>query len=83
MFYSNSSELKINRRLFGSLFYLTLIRSDITYSVRFLSQLMENPKDRHLNATYMVLTYIKGTLEQVLFYLNSFELKLNAKSEND
>jgi len=50
-----------NHRLVGRLLYLTVIRPYIVYSVRTLSQYMQEPRKTYWDATLWVLKYIKGT----------------------
>ena len=54
----NSSQF---RNLIGSLRYLVYTRSDITYSVNYLSKFMNEPDSEHMNAAKRILRYIKGT----------------------
>nr|XP_016487064.1 PREDICTED: uncharacterized mitochondrial protein AtMg00810-like [Nicotiana tabacum] len=48
------------QRLIGKLLYLTLTRPDIAYSVQTLSQFMQTPKQYHLEASYIVVKYVKN-----------------------
>ncbi|GMI99343.1 cysteine-rich RLK (RECEPTOR-like protein kinase) 8 [Hibiscus trionum] len=58
----------IFRQLVGSLFYLTITRPDIAFSVGVISQFMEQPCEGHLIAAKRILRYIKGTLSYGLMY---------------
>lgn len=49
------------QRLVGKLIYLTHTRPDISFIVSVISQFMHSPKERHLEAAYRVLRYLKGT----------------------
>ncbi|XP_020690608.1 uncharacterized protein LOC110105440 [Dendrobium catenatum] len=52
----------IYRRITGSLQYLTLTRSDISYSVNLLSQHMHQPLPQHIYLLKHLLRYIRGTI---------------------
>nr|DAD45748.1 TPA_asm: hypothetical protein HUJ06_003978 [Nelumbo nucifera] len=65
------------RQLVGSLFYLTITRPDIAYSVGVISQLMEKPCEGHLIAAKRILRYIKGTLHFGLMYKQHIPFSLN------
>lgn len=56
------------RQLVGSLFYLTITRPDIAYSVGIVSQFMDKPCVGHLLAVKRILRYVKGTLHFGLLY---------------
>ncbi|KAJ9561371.1 hypothetical protein OSB04_006531 [Centaurea solstitialis] len=49
------------QRLVGKLIYLSHTRPDISFVVSVISQFMHSPKERHLEAVYRVLRYLKGT----------------------
>lgn len=55
-------------RLVGKLIYLTITRSDLTYAVHILSQFMQAPLIEHLNAAKWILSYMKESIGQGLFY---------------
>lgn len=56
------------RQIVGSLFYLTITRPDISFSVGVVSQFMDKPCESHLIAAKRILRYIKGTLNFGLLY---------------
>ena len=64
----NLDDTTMYRQLVGSLIYLTLVRSNITYAVRIVSRFMQNPKETHLEAMRRILRYIKGTIDYGLLY---------------
>ncbi|XP_016718594.1 uncharacterized mitochondrial protein AtMg00810-like [Gossypium hirsutum] len=49
------------QRLVGRLIYLSHTRPDIAFSVSVISQYMHAPREKHLEATYRILRYLKGT----------------------
>ncbi|KAG8478853.1 hypothetical protein CXB51_028662 [Gossypium anomalum] len=83
----DSSKELVNPTLFksiiGSLRYLTITRPDIMYAVGIVSRYMEKPKHDHLIATKRILRYIKGTMDQGLFYTYSQSSKLVGYSDSD
>ncbi|XP_047253763.1 secreted RxLR effector protein 161-like [Capsicum annuum] len=56
------------RQLVGSLFYLTIIRPNISYSVGVFSQFMDKPCESDLIAAKSILRYVKNTLNFGLMY---------------
>lgn len=71
------------RRFIGRLIYLTIIRTDLAYSVQVLSQFMSKPAQSHLVAAHRVLRYIKATPSQGLFFPSKSDLYLKAYSDGD
>lgn len=48
------------RKLIGKLLYLIVTRPDIVFVVQKLSQVMQAPKQSHLDAVFRVIKYIKN-----------------------
>ncbi|KAB2077313.1 hypothetical protein ES319_A06G092600v1 [Gossypium barbadense] len=83
----DSSREPVNPTLFksiiGSLRYLTITQLDIMYAVGIVSRYMEKPKQDHLIVAKRILRYIKGTMDQGLFYTYSQSLKLVGYLDSD
>ena len=71
------------RRLVGSLVYLTVTCSDISYAVHQVSQYLSAPRSTHYAAVLHILRYLKGTLFHGLFYYAQSPLFLHAFSDAD
>ena len=56
------------RSIIGGLRYLTHTRSDITFTVRYVSCFMEDPREDHWTAVKRLLRYVKGTLDQAIIF---------------
>ena len=69
------------RRLVGSLVYLTITRSDISYTVNLVSQFMTDPHHLHLVAVRRITHYILGTSTRGLFFPVGNSLCLTAYSD--
>ena len=69
-------DVKKFRQLVGSLFYLTITRPDIAYSVGVVSQFMDKPCVGHLIAAKRILRYVKGSLGFGLMYRQNMQFSL-------
>jgi hypothetical protein len=56
------------RRLVGSLRYLTPTRSDLAFSVGYVSRFMQRPTREHQQAVKRIICYVAGTLDHGLYY---------------
>jgi hypothetical protein len=56
------------RSLVGGLRYLMNTRPDITFSINYVSRIMEKPREDHRAAVKHLLRYIAGTLDHGVFY---------------
>ena len=77
------SNPSLYRHLVGSLVYLTVIRSNISYAVHQVSQYLSAPRSTHYAAVLHILRYLKGTLFYGLFYSAQSPLILHAFSDYD
>ncbi|XP_072054428.1 uncharacterized protein [Arachis hypogaea] len=71
------------KSLIGSLRYLTATRPDIVFGVGLLSRFMEEPCTNHLQAAKRILRYIKGTLNDGIYYENTNEVNLVGYTDSD
>jgi len=73
----------ILKSLVGSLRYLTCTRLDILHGVELINRYMETPDQSHLNAVKRILCYIKGKINEGMFYILSKNFNLVGYSDND
>jgi hypothetical protein len=73
------------RSLVGSLRYLVNTRSDLSFSVGYVSRFMGKPHEEHLAAVKHILRYISGTKTHGVFYLRKKEggTRLLGHTRND
>jgi hypothetical protein len=56
------------RRFVGRLRYLAHTRSDMTFSVDYVSRFMQRPMTEHQQAVKRIICYVAGTLDHGLYY---------------
>ena len=71
------------QRLVGKLIYLSHTRPDITFAVSLVSQFMHCPREVHLQATYRILHYLKGTPGRGILYKRNGNTILEAYTDAD
>ena len=67
----------------GILIYLTVSRSDITYSVHVLRRFLHQPCKLHLEAALCVVCYLKNAHGQGLFFSSKSDFRLRAYCDSD
>ncbi|XP_042489023.1 uncharacterized protein LOC122069123 [Macadamia integrifolia] len=70
-------------QLVGRLIYLTITRSDLTFVVHVLSQLMHQPHVSHLSAAHRVFQYLKGSPSQGLLMSSASSFTISAYCDSD
>lgn len=55
----------------AKLIYLSHTRPNIGYSVSMINQFMDNPNEKHMEAVYEILRYLKLTPRNDLYYEKS------------
>ena len=71
------------KQLVGSLVYLTVTRSDISYAIHQVSQYLSAPRSTHYVAVLHIFRYLKDTLFHGLFYSAQSPFVLHAFSYAD
>ncbi|XP_019258791.1 PREDICTED: uncharacterized protein LOC109237004 [Nicotiana attenuata] len=71
------------RKLVGKLNFLTNTRIDIAYSVQYLSQLMQDPREPYLKAAFHLLRYLKGDLSMGIFMSHDPNCNIRAYCYSD
>ena len=56
------------RSVIGSLIYLTTSRQNIMFGVCMSARYQSSPKESHFSAVKMIMKYLKGTLDDYLWY---------------
>ena len=73
----------IFRRIVGSLIYMTITRTDLSYAVGLVIQFMQMPRKPHLDAVRCILRNVKSTLHYGLFYEAGKEIQVFGYTDAD
>ncbi|XP_070022168.1 secreted RxLR effector protein 161-like [Nicotiana sylvestris] len=71
------------RGIIGSLLYLIASRPNIVFSVELYARFQSNPKEYHLKAAKIILRYLKGTQDLVLYYPSGDNFDLIVYADTD
>ena len=71
------------RQIVGSLIYLAITRSDLSYPVRMISQFMSQPMTEHLQCSQRILRYVSGTKDMALLYRRGIDEQLVGYTDAD
>lgn len=71
------------RALIGKLNFLTHTRPDLSFSVQYLNQFMQNPSSAHMEALLHVLSYVKATTGQGILLKGNAQINLHAYYDSD
>nr|GEU59206.1 retrovirus-related Pol polyprotein from transposon TNT 1-94 [Tanacetum cinerariifolium] len=71
------------RGMIGTLFYLTSSRPDLQFSICMCARYQARPIEKHLHALKRIFRYLRGTVNQGLWYLKDSSIALTAFSYAD
>ncbi|GJX97657.1 retrovirus-related pol polyprotein from transposon TNT 1-94 [Tanacetum coccineum] len=71
------------RGMIGTLMYLTASRPDLTFVVCMCARYQAKPTEKHLHAVKRIFKYLRGTVNQGLWYLKDSSIALTAYADAD
>ncbi|GJU08863.1 retrovirus-related pol polyprotein from transposon TNT 1-94 [Tanacetum coccineum] len=71
------------RRMIGTLMYLTASRPDLTFVVYMCDRYQAKPTEKHLHAVKRIFKYLRGTVNQGLWYPKDSSIALTAYADAD
>ncbi|KAL0534655.1 hypothetical protein IC582_028946 [Cucumis melo] len=71
------------QRLVGKLIYLSLTRPDISFTVSVVSQFMQAPYQKHMEAVNRILRYLKNTPGKELMFRKTNRKTIEAYTDSD
>ncbi|GKD14633.1 retrovirus-related pol polyprotein from transposon TNT 1-94 [Tanacetum coccineum] len=72
-----------NRGMISTLMYLTASRPDLTFAVCMCARYQAKPTEKHLHAAKRIFKYIRGTVNQGLWYPKDSSIALTAYADTD
>ncbi|GJS42813.1 putative ribonuclease H-like domain-containing protein [Tanacetum coccineum] len=66
------------REMIGTLMYLTASRTDLTFSVCMYVRYQAKPTEKHLHAVKRIFKYLRGTINQEIWYPKDSSIALTA-----
>ncbi|GJY99203.1 retrovirus-related pol polyprotein from transposon TNT 1-94 [Tanacetum coccineum] len=70
-------------RMIGTLMYLTASRPDLTFVVCMCARYQAKPTENHLHAVKRIFKYLRGTINQGLWYLKDSSIALTTYADAD
>ncbi|GJU59943.1 retrovirus-related pol polyprotein from transposon TNT 1-94, partial [Tanacetum coccineum] len=71
------------RNIIGTLLYLTASRPDLQFAICMCARYQARPTEKHLLAVKRIFRYLKGTVNQGLWYLKDSSIALTAFADAD
>ncbi|GJU80314.1 hypothetical protein Tco_1282679 [Tanacetum coccineum] len=71
------------RGMIGTLLYLTASRPDLQFAICMCARYQARPTEKHLNAVKRIFRYLKGTVNQGLWYPKDSSIALTAFADAD
>nr|GEV74878.1 retrovirus-related Pol polyprotein from transposon TNT 1-94 [Tanacetum cinerariifolium] len=69
--------------MIGTLLYLTASRPDLQFAICMCARYQAQPTKKHLHAVKRIFRYLRGTVNQVLWYLKDSSIALTAFADAD
>nr|GFA37490.1 uncharacterized mitochondrial protein AtMg00810-like [Tanacetum cinerariifolium] len=71
------------RGMIGTLLYLTAIRHDLQFSICMCARYQAQPIEKHIHAVKRIFQYLRGTVNQGLWYPKDSSVALAAFADAD
>ncbi|GKB04940.1 retrovirus-related pol polyprotein from transposon TNT 1-94 [Tanacetum coccineum] len=76
-------DLSQYRGMIGTLLYLTFSRPDLQFAICMCARYQARPTEKHLHAVKRIFRYLRGTVNQGLWYLKDSSIALTAFADAD
>ncbi|KAJ4977278.1 hypothetical protein NE237_002384 [Protea cynaroides] len=74
---------QLHQEIVGILIYLTISCPDLSYPVGIVSQVMQDPRKTSMEVVKRILRYLKGTINEGVFYKHGINIKLSRHCDVD